>query len=348
MYEHLSPPTHMDVPAQRQSTGYPLYAPGEQAPAAQDYAPPVSEDTEPRSIGRRRFLKLAVGGAAVWAMNDIVGEVVWSDTDTALTTINRETIPYSTDEGWVVIPGFGSRHGAGMAALLSQTLNRKQPIGYFNYATSGLKMDDIVREMSIFAEPFDTVSLYGHSMGGPTGLEAARQVGKPLNRVILNCSPFSMFDARGGEMKYLAAQLAKKTHYEGDFASTYLGTVKTDIDRHGWRSTFGSVWGGIEKTAHGPSPKLVTSQGKMLAGFDLRSHQESYERIITPQTVVRFAAPENFGRDKTVNDYSSYINYYDFFGRFGVEVELIRYKNGSHADTRHALEALKPYLRQRY
>lgn len=305
---------------------------------------------EPFQLSRRHLLlagALALGKVVVDADKGLTNHI-WQDTDTELKILNGNLTYLYSDTGWLVVPGFGSRNGKGMAKHLSAALGVDRPLAYFDYSTAGIDVVDLTRKITDYSLPFNNISLYGHSMGGPSALHAMRRTKVPINRILLNCSPFDMEDARHGELAHPVAQLAKSMDFEGDFASTYLGTVKNDVSRRGLASIFKDVYSAVQETADGPSPKLLVNQLKLLDDIHLFRNWRQFRPIINRNTQVLYASPLNPDHDRTVNTLQAYEKWSEFFGNFKVEVQYLGVPDVEHANTPRTLIAAKPWLQEAF
>lgn len=305
-----------------------------------------------RVMARRQFLGLGLTAAAATLgsidsyriTSRMLMEGHWPDSETTRTELHPELLP--AFEGWLVVPGFGNQHGDHMAQRFDKLFGGLQPISYLNYANQGMSEHEIKALMHDYARNLQTLNIYGHSMGGPSALLAAQNLGKPLNHIVLDCSPFDIRDARdGSDITNAISWFAEVLGYKGGPVGTYGGNFYTQLRRKGWaeswKNFFPETLSAAKETWDGASPKLLLSQLKLLEEIDLMKHRERFKGIITPDTVVIFCAPEYFSHDKIVDDAQAYQKWQHFFAYFGVKMQLLLVEGGSHASAGRTIPQLR-------
>lgn len=298
-------------------------------------------------VTRRRFLQLGlymVTGAAYavegyHGASNMVMENHWPSGESVVSELHPELLP--AYEGWFVLPGFGNTHGDHMAQKLDKLFGGSQSISYVHYANKGTSEKEVTHFMRKSASRLNSLNIYGHSMGGTTAMLAARKLGKPLNHIVLNCSPFDIHDAKDdSEVTQAIAWFGEMTGFKGDPLVKYSGTYLTQLRRKGWGHLLPETISAAKETWQGASPELLVSQLKLLDSIDLMKHQDEYHGVITPETRVVFCAPEYFSHDKTVNDAQAYEKWQEFFAIFGVKVDLLLIENAGHADSNRTIPQL--------
>lgn len=297
------------------------------------------------TVTRRQLIQYAglAALAAATRQDKRLQDDYWPDTETSLQLLEEDgRLPAA--EGWLVVPGLGNQNGETMARQFKSQLpwERKSPVAYFNYANQGYTRGEIASKALIYASRLKAMSIYGHSMGGVTALDAIRGLETPISRIVLNCAPFDIDDARDGFAGKVLGRVADALHLDGGPLTTYTGTVVTDTRRDGFR--FDNFLKAAEQTLHGSPPKLQVSQMKHLASFNLNQGLSDFKGCITPSTQVLYIAPAHLLDDKTVDNLPAFHKWSTYFENFGTNVETLSVPNMGHADTRMAAIEAKYWL----
>ena len=266
-----------------------------------------------------------------------------------LDVLPYEHTPESRYEGFVCAAGFGGMHGDLIGPTLQKygKIQPYTPVSSFVYPNQGFELNEVSSKIRRYVrnEEVRSLSLLGISMGGPTLLAASRDVGVPLRRIILGCSPERIRDAEEGELGAIIARLNWDNQPLEKFIGTYLNDIRDEgwskFDEKGIVNTLKRVY---QQTERGASPKLLGKQLQILANFDFMSDWKSYQDIIIPGfTEVLFCAPKDLLSDNTVNDSQAYLHWQEFFAQFGVDMHYRGVPEPGHALIKPIILASGPW-----
>jgi pimeloyl-ACP methyl ester carboxylesterase len=242
---------------------------------------------------------------------------------------------------------FGPKSGRAIAHDL-QRITPEVPWGGVTYSNEyGVSLSDNARLLAKAHEQqgFSCMDLYGRSMGGMFGLNAAMQAQVPLGMIFLNCSPFSLSDARNNEWAQIGAM--------GVVPAIPTTTITEDLidDMH-----HQGVWGFTEDVAgdygraeaelpQSGSPMLQETQLASAEAIDLWRDRALFTGIIRKDiTRAAYVMTANPNADDVVNNRQAYAKYKKWFASFGIELYPI-YIAGQHAGTSLANHNGTPWIR---
>lgn len=299
---------------------------------------PSPEETAftPEGPSRRQVLAAgALGAMAMWAAGDsAVMHSVWPDGELQLEILPDKHMRTTPGEGMVVVPGVGGTYGRGIAESVQRfsPLPPGTPIAGVIYPNKSYTLDQLAYWIKWFGSlrRVDRLGLFGDSFGGPSGLVAAGMAGKPIERIIFNCSPFDIDDANFGEVAHLAARANLPPLVTTKFITTLFKAFQSDGGQNS-RRELATAW---HETFSGASPELIMCQIKILD--QLRLNPKDFKDTISDKTMAIFAMPRDLNSDRVVKDLQAYQKYQQFFYSLGVELHVAYMDWHGHADTTQA------------
>lgn len=262
------------------------------------------------------------------------GQAVWPSSPTTLEGMD----PLAT-EATITFPGLGSLGGEMQSAHIREATGA--PVSaYWHYSTDGFTIPGLVTQLRDKAPNLKRFDLHGHSMGGPVGLETARQAGLRLGSVVLQCSPFGPEDARNPR----AAKLAARLKWDGGPRTKFaVATIQHKLRGESLPSAIQKAKIDAEG---GCSPRLWTRQVRILQGMNLMSQTDAYAGQVDAKTNATYIRPLQADLDLTVNVEQAADRYATFFERLGVPFQVLEVDNMGHADTSLGCAALASCIRR--
>lgn len=258
-------------------------------------------------------------------------------------------------ERWLVMPGHGQHDPRPLTQVLQDNgVAEAKALSGFRYSQKGFSVERIGSKVVELSRTAERLSVFGNSMGSVTFFEAVRRLPEeeraslpPLGRVVLNSSPFDIYDARDARL----AKFITAAHFPASLSGKMmLGTV----DR--WRNSQVSIKelaGGVVESSRVTldplSPRTWMQQTRFLvstAQRNLLRDIDSLAGIVTHKTQAIFCLPDREDADKTIKDRQAYAKWSEFFGHFGVDLQLLYLENAEHADIVRASQQLGPWLKK--
>jgi pimeloyl-ACP methyl ester carboxylesterase len=263
-----------------------------------------------RPMSRRGFFRRAGEAVLVAATADtLAGEILWGNTKPEIHVLdNSEARQQFPTTYTLAIGGFNVANVKGLARSVEAILPGYGQVAYLQNSDYGLDLDDIERETINFIEKnkVERLRLYGHSMGGMLAVQLGAALTNKiehLEALILDCSPASYKDVRGGDQE--GARLLHTTdelwlHF-GPGARFALETISPLLN--GRDDFFRVCRDALGKVSSGEicSNRLVQSQASLIRTFNVRAYRHAFG----DETHIIRLRPEHYENDSTINNESS-------------------------------------------
>lgn len=225
------------------------------------------------------------------------------------------------------------------------------PMSFLVSSLKGKKIPEIADLIEQAAEKSGSLSFYGQSNGSVVILEALRYLKEkknvviPINRFILNCSPFGFGDAKVNYIEEYLSKFLVGTNYTPGTIGQFLWLLRENwtIDRaHLFDSLLDAVEKSWERAQEGEPPGPWIADLRTL----VRSRLDEYdfEGIITKNTKMLFLSSDN---DDIVYNESSIPRFRALAEKYGAEFTVEDMPPGTrHADSVVGSKKAKPWIRR--
>jgi hypothetical protein len=351
----------------------------ESAPVPPELAQGISthEQHQMAGLSRRRFIMgaaLAVGAVAlpievagtIYAIDETVNDLIYPGTKSKIVTLAHEDVTardlsyiYS---GTLELAGLGQRPETArrMAEKLGKAPYKNDRMSYVEYASQGVRIDDLTDEFEDFESSVGYLDLFCNSMGsitfanimgekrrrlvaeqpGATSVvdrpTRGRHAPKPIRTLTFCGSPFDVEDTyQATAVKAISGYALSGTMTEKFITKLALATsanpryagLKEMLEVAG-RDTFDKL-----------PPKMWASQIAQLGTTSIASFMRSYEGAITPQTQIIYLRPKDPAGDRVVRVEQASARIGQFFTtNFGARFKSVEMTGAGHADIDRACE----------
>jgi len=297
-------------------------------------------------ISRRGFLKTAGRMALTAALSDTIqGEIIWGGTNPEVHTVYDEEAERRFPNTYtLVLGGFNVANVKGLGEAVQAVLPGYGQVAYIQNADNGLHVGDIERRTKDFIKENNVrrLRLYGHSMGGMVAIDLASRLkgDTDLEAIILDCTPASYEDVRGGKRAgtWLLHASDEMMLHLGPNARTAMEAVSPMLDGD---SDFLEACLHAMRKVSSPddicSNKLVQGQASFIRTFDITDFKGAFD----DSTHILRLRPEDYGADGTVDNATSLPRFEKGLDHTVIDLPV---KHSGHADPAQHKEAYRDVL----
>lgn len=297
-----------------------------------------------RAHKTRSAIMLAVGlFATSLTVDRSLGELMWHGAETNVSILSEHE-EYYTDDIMFVLPGLGVQSGEGIASVLKSSFESSSTIAYAQYSDDGVDLGVLTAdiEQQLSERNAKTVSFYAHSMGGSILMQILPEIAKkyPINNIILDCSPFTIYDAKNSFAPVSASVIPA---YGGGLLTKFGFEIvnNTITHKNNSLSIAEQLKDAYRVTVTGSSPRLWTNQFGLLG----KTNPYNFRISETKKANIYYIMPDNPDNDETVYTNYAFKAWDDYYGG---RVRLITVFGGGHANETDRpseyKQALAPYF----
>lgn len=291
-------------------------------------------DVSEKGLSRRQALAAGIlGGLAVVGYSDtLFAELLWRrDAPEIHVLDNPEAKQKYPTTHVLAVAGFNVSDFEGLGKAVEGVLPNLGQIAYLEYSDNGIDMDELERVVLDFIEKnnVENLTLYGHSMGGMVAIELAARIKDKvnINLVVLDCTPTGECDLRGDGKA--GTWLLGKTGMVGLSLGPIMRTVmeSTSAWKSGHHDPLQVGLKALNKSfsSKTSSNKLIQSQANLIDTFN----PAKYRGVFSPEMPIFLVRPDDYRRDPTVNDRTSFPNWGNGLGHVIIDVPVA---DSGHAD----------------
>lgn len=278
---------------------------------------------------------LGVGLAAVSSLVLLDGHAsrqTWPSTKTRLVGVPSPDV----EELTIAFPGLGSTGGPEQAQHIRRVVSG--PSAYFEYSSDRISVQGLAKIMRQEAPNLKRVNLSGHSMGGPLGLETARQARGSetrLGRVVLLSSPFGIHDGKSGR----ASNVLKAVKWSpGPGHKFVFQAIRSKLEGQSLRA---SIEQARRDAKTGCSPRVWLSMLSILQGVEFQRHKAEYADMVDDDTEFCYCMPEDPDRDLAVFTEPACEQYGEFCADIGARFRVFHVPDVGHAEVVPTMDYLE-------
>jgi hypothetical protein len=227
------------------------------------------------------------------------------------------------------------------------------PMSFLVSSLKGKTIPEVAELIEQAAEKSGSLSFYGQSNGSVVVLEALNYLKHrkenpktiPINRFILNCSPFDFSDAKVNHIEEWLSKFLVGTKYTPGTIGQFLYLLRDNwtIDRqHLFESFLESVQESWDDAQEGEPPDPWIADLRILIGSRLSQH--NFKGILTKDTKMLFLRSDN---DEVVENDPAVGKFENLAKKYGAEFTIQNMPPGTrHADSVAGSKKAQPWIQR--